>query len=202
MPKGSLSLRMAFSRVFFVQLGLNTSARLWFPLPAMILSSALESFLACLSPCFLCLWGSSVTRGLLPWLHPVLTWLTCDSVLDDLSIQNSWGHFLWMLWLVFLHGLLFHGIRWVNTSQAGPLLCCRSSLCEHCGRWVPWDYGPCCSTLLLCPSVGEGLRKCGNPSMSVLCIDFHSDTCKIFTCMLYFCKVRTQGLSEISERTT
>lgn len=50
MPKGSpCPLRMAFSCVFFVQLGLNTSACLWFLLPAVLLSPALEGFPACWS---------------------------------------------------------------------------------------------------------------------------------------------------------
>lgn len=45
MPKRSPQpLGMAFPPVFFVQLGLNMSAWLWFLLPAMLLSPASESF--------------------------------------------------------------------------------------------------------------------------------------------------------------
>lgn len=178
MPTGSpCPLRMAFSCVFFVQLGLNTSACLWFLLPAVLLSPALEGFPACWS-----LKAPSALPGLLCSLGLPTLLVSCADVdqcvcilrpehtelMGSLSLIAVVGFF-------FPHSLLFHGIQHLP-GRPFPLL-------PLILGWTPLKMGGTKKVWYVLQSYVAvflcwwGTQDDVKTLPPVICLDFHGETC-------------------------
>lgn len=107
-----ISLSHQIGLVFFVQLGLNTSAWLWFLLPAMLLFPDLEGFPACQS-----LKAPSALPGLLCCLglpallvsYADIELCICILRLEHTELMGSFS--LNAVVAPHTHSLLFHGIQ-------------------------------------------------------------------------------------------